>query len=92
MLPKRKEHRAGPNIGWGPALGARPSLGPVLRPADHPGGVRYALGITTVHVNRVVQQMRADDLVRTKGTVLTVLDWEALKRVGDFDPIYVHLT
>ncbi|WP_245571841.1 hypothetical protein [Microvirga subterranea] len=36
--------------------------------------------------------MRADDLVRTKGTVLTVLDWEALKRVGDFDPIYVHLT
>jgi CRP-like cAMP-binding protein len=49
-----------------------------------------ALGISTVHVNRVLQQMRADGLVRTKGTVVTVPDWEALKRAGDFDPIYLH--
>jgi CRP-like cAMP-binding protein len=50
-----------------------------------------ALGITTVHVNRVLKQMRADGLVQTKGTVLTIPDWEALKQVGDFDPIYLHL-
>ncbi len=50
-----------------------------------------ALGISTVHVNRVLQQMRAEDLVRTKGTVLTILDWEALKQIGGFDPIYLHL-
>ena len=50
-----------------------------------------ALGITTVHVNRVLKQIRADDLVRTKGAVLTIPDWEALKRAGDFDPNYLHL-
>jgi len=50
-----------------------------------------ALGITTVHVNRVLKQIRADDLVRTKGTVLTIPDWEALKQAGDFNPNYLHL-
>ena len=50
-----------------------------------------ATGMSTVHVNRVLQQMRADGLVHTKGTVLTIPDWEALKMVGDFDPIYLHL-
>jgi CRP-like cAMP-binding protein len=50
-----------------------------------------ALGISTVHVNRVLQQMRADGLVSTKGSTLTIPDWEALKQAGDFDPIYLHL-
>lgn len=50
-----------------------------------------ALGLSTVHVNRVLQQMRADGLVHTKGTVLTIPDWEELTQAGDFDPIYLHL-
>ncbi|MFL5206533.1 MAG: helix-turn-helix domain-containing protein, partial [Microvirga sp.] len=50
-----------------------------------------ALGITTVHVNRVFQAMRADGLIQTKGTRLTIPDWERLKEVGDFDPTYLHL-
>ncbi|KLK89912.1 Crp/Fnr family transcriptional regulator [Microvirga vignae] len=50
-----------------------------------------ALGITTVHVNRVLQQMRADGLIELKGDRLKVPDWETLKQVGDFDPIYLHL-
>lgn len=50
-----------------------------------------ALGITTVHVNRVFQAMRADGLIQTKGTRLTIPDWERLKQVGDFDPTYLHL-
>ena len=35
--------------------------------------------------------MRADGLIQTKGTRLTIPDWERLKQVGDFDPTYLHL-
>ncbi|QRM33913.1 Crp/Fnr family transcriptional regulator [Microvirga sp. VF16] len=50
-----------------------------------------ALGITTVHANRVLQQMRADRLIKTKGSRLNIPDWEQLKAAGDFDPTYLHL-
>ena len=50
-----------------------------------------ALGITTVHVNRVIQQMRAEGLIETRGSRFIVPDWVRLKEVGDFDPIYLHL-
>jgi hypothetical protein len=44
-----------------------------------------------VHVNRVLQQMRAEGLVETQGTRLRVPDWDKLKEVGEFDPTYLHL-
>jgi CRP-like cAMP-binding protein len=50
-----------------------------------------ALGVSNVHVNRVLQQMRADGLIETKGTQLRVPDWDKLKQVGEFDPTYLHL-
>jgi CRP-like cAMP-binding protein len=50
-----------------------------------------ALGVTTVHANRVFQQMRADGLIETKGTQVKVPDWDRLKQVGEFDPTYLHL-
>jgi CRP-like cAMP-binding protein len=50
-----------------------------------------ALGVTNVHVNRVLQQMRADGLIETRGTQLRVPDWDKLKQVGEFDPTYLHL-
>ncbi len=50
-----------------------------------------AMGVTTVHVNRLLQQMRAEGLVELKGDRLNIPDWETLKRVGDFDPTYLHL-
>jgi CRP-like cAMP-binding protein len=50
-----------------------------------------AIGTSTVHVNRVLQQMRADGLIELSGNRLYVPDWEALKKAGDFDPIYLHL-
>jgi hypothetical protein len=50
-----------------------------------------ALGITTVHVNRVLQEMRADGLIELKGTRLNIPDWDRLKKAGDFDPTYLHL-
>jgi hypothetical protein len=44
-----------------------------------------------VHVNRVLQQMRAEGLIETKGTRLRIPDWDKLKEVGEFDPTYLHL-
>jgi CRP-like cAMP-binding protein len=50
-----------------------------------------ALGVSTVHVNRVLQELRAHGLIELKGERLHVPDWEGLKQAGDFDPIYLHL-
>jgi CRP-like cAMP-binding protein len=50
-----------------------------------------ALGISTVHVNRTLQELRAAGLIRLQGSRLAVLDWEALKEVAEFDPAYLHL-
>jgi CRP-like cAMP-binding protein len=50
-----------------------------------------ALGLTAVHVNRVLQQMRADGLIETKGTRLTIPDWDRLKEVGEFTSRYLQL-
>jgi CRP-like cAMP-binding protein len=49
------------------------------------------IGTSNVHVNRVLQELRADGLIRTKGTQVNIPDWEKLKEAGDFDPLYLHL-
>ena len=50
-----------------------------------------ATGMSAVHLNRVVQQLRQDNLIRLHRKRLSVLDWERLKELGDFDPTYLHL-
>jgi CRP-like cAMP-binding protein len=50
-----------------------------------------ALGISTVHVNRVLQDLRAKELISLQGGNLKVLDWERLKALGEFDSAYLHL-
>ena len=50
-----------------------------------------ATGLSNVHVNRVLQELRADGLIILKGSTLKVPNWENLKSAGDFDPTYLHL-
>jgi CRP-like cAMP-binding protein len=50
-----------------------------------------ATGMTPVHVNRVLQQLRALRLIELTGKVLTVLDPKALQQVAKFDSSYLHL-
>jgi CRP-like cAMP-binding protein len=50
-----------------------------------------ALGLSTVHVNRVLQDLRADKVISTRGRFLQVDDWPGLVAAGDFDPTYLHL-
>lgn len=50
-----------------------------------------ALGISTVHVNRVLQELRGENLITLRGGMLQVLDWQELQKAGEFDPTYLHL-
>jgi CRP-like cAMP-binding protein len=50
-----------------------------------------ALGLSTVHVNRSLQELRGNGLIELTGRSLRVLNWEGLKTAGEFDPTYLHL-
>ena len=50
-----------------------------------------ALGLTPVHVNRMLQQLRADGLIDLRGKILTILDPQGLQRVAKYDSSYLHL-
>lgn len=48
------------------------------------------MGLTNVHVNRMLQQLRGDGLISTQGRRVTVHDFDALMQFADFDPLYLH--
>jgi CRP-like cAMP-binding protein len=50
-----------------------------------------SLGLSSVHVNRVLQDLRRDGLVASERRAIRVLDWPGLKLAGDFDATYLHL-
>lgn len=50
-----------------------------------------ALGISTVHANRTLQELRGSDLITLEKGRLVVKDWEGLQQAGDFDAAYLHL-
>jgi len=51
-----------------------------------------ALGLTTVHVNRTFRSLRDDKLIATAGRLVTILDFEALSLVSDFENSYLGET
>ena len=55
------------------------------------GDLGDTLGLTLVHTNRMLQDLRRDGLVELKGKHLTILDLSALQRVALFNPSYLHL-
>ena len=50
-----------------------------------------SLGLSTVHVNRVLQDLRRGGLITSKGRRIVIEDWARLQEAGDFDPAYLHL-
>ncbi len=55
------------------------------------GELGDTLGLTIVHTNRMLQDLRRDGLVELKGKHLTILDLSALQKVALFHPNYLHL-
>jgi CRP-like cAMP-binding protein len=50
-----------------------------------------ALGITAVHINRVLQRLRAMKLIHLEHRILTLLDVEGLRALAGFEPDYLRL-
>jgi CRP-like cAMP-binding protein len=50
-----------------------------------------ALGMTPVHVNRMLKQLRAEGLIDLTGKTLRVLNTKGLQRLAQFDSSYLHL-
>jgi len=50
-----------------------------------------ATGLSTVHVNRTLQELRGDGLITLRAGSLSVLDWDRLREAGEFEPTYLHL-
>ena len=51
-----------------------------------------AFGLSTVHVNRMLQLLRAADLVIYKHNTVTIPDPERLMEAAGFDPAYLDLS
>jgi CRP-like cAMP-binding protein len=49
------------------------------------------LGLTTVHVNRTLQELRRRGLIELTRERLTIRDRGALEAVAEFDPAYLYL-
>lgn len=48
-------------------------------------------GLTPIHVNRTLRELRERGLVQFKSGRLTISDWQGLAAVGEFDPSYLYI-
>ncbi|MGK2911321.1 MAG: Crp/Fnr family transcriptional regulator [Sphingobium sp.] len=49
-----------------------------------------ATGLTSVHVNRMLQALAADGVISRDKRHVRILNWEGMKRAADFDAAYLH--
>src|SRR4051794_3148772 len=49
-----------------------------------------ALGLTVVHVNRVLRSLREDGMLRVDRNSVSILNWERIRELAEFDPLYLH--
>ncbi|KQP38319.1 Crp/Fnr family transcriptional regulator [Methylobacterium sp. Leaf104] len=54
------------------------------------GDIADAIGVSNVHVNRVLQELRGQGLLTLQGQRLVIHDWDALTNRAEFDPAYLH--
>jgi CRP-like cAMP-binding protein len=50
------------------------------------------IGVTPMHVSRVLKELETDGLIARERRVIRVLDWTMLASAGDFSPTYLRLT
>jgi CRP-like cAMP-binding protein len=49
------------------------------------------LGLTSVHVNRTLQELRRRRMIQLENRRLTILDQPGLRAIAEFDPAYLYL-
>jgi CRP-like cAMP-binding protein len=55
------------------------------------GDLGDATGLTSIHVNRMLKQLRDGGLATFRGSEVVIHDWDGLKRIAEFDPRYLFL-
>jgi len=50
-----------------------------------------ALGLSTVHVSRLITELRGEGVVQWSGGRVQILDWHRLAEIAEFDPTYLRL-
>lgn len=50
-----------------------------------------AMGLTTVHINRTLRELREAGLVTLSDGRVSIPDWSGLRARASFDPTYLHL-
>ena len=53
--------------------------------------ISECLGLTSVHVNRTLKELREGGLAEFRAGRVTILDLAGLRRVAEFDPAYLYL-
>ena len=49
------------------------------------------LGLTTVHVNRTLRELREQDILTFRSKSVAIHDWDRLVQAAEFDPFYLGL-
>lgn len=49
------------------------------------------MGLSLVHMNRVIQELRGEEFLTWAKDRITIIDWNRLQRFAGFDPIYLSL-
>ena len=49
------------------------------------------LGLSSVHISRTIQDLRARSLLQWQDRVVTILNWDKLRQIAEFDPRYLSL-
>ena len=55
------------------------------------GELADTMGLSDVHMNRVIQKLRKEKLITLTGKNLVILDFDRLAEVSGFNPNYLHL-
>ncbi|RYG88165.1 MAG: helix-turn-helix domain-containing protein [Alphaproteobacteria bacterium] len=50
-----------------------------------------ALGLTSVHVNRMLRTLDAQGFAKIRRGIVEVMDWNGLSEFAEFDPAYLEL-
>ncbi len=49
------------------------------------------LGLSAVHMNRVIQNLRREGLISWVNHTITILDWDKIRELAEFDPTYLSM-
>ena len=50
-----------------------------------------ALGLSTVHVSRLISELRGEGVINWSNGQIDILDWRRLAEIAEFDPTYLRL-